>query len=61
VVCKKRIKRIRKNFGNKNISIYDAGSGYGQYSYFMSKNLQPCEIYSVDVKEEWIKDSIRNF
>ena len=26
-------------------------------SYFMLKNLQPCEIYSVDVKEDWIKDN----
>jgi len=53
---RRELKRIRKQFGDKKISIYDAGSGYGQYSYFMSKHLQPCEIYSIDVKEEWIKD-----
>ena len=50
---KKKKKKLRNNFGNMKISIYDAGSGYGQYSYFMSKNLQPCEIYSVDVKKEF--------
>ncbi len=50
------LKKLRKSFGAKSISIYDAGSGYGQYSYFMSKYLQPCEIYSIDVKEDWIKD-----
>ncbi|HEY6437060.1 MAG TPA: hypothetical protein VIY47_10755, partial [Ignavibacteriaceae bacterium] len=34
---RKELKEIRKNFGDKNISIYDAGSGFGQYTYFMSK------------------------
>jgi len=53
---RRELRKIRRFFGDKKISIYDAGSGYGQYSYFMSKHLQPCEIYSVDVKEEWIKD-----
>ena len=53
---RRELRVIRKNAGAKKINIYDAGSGYGQYSYFMSKNLQPCEIYSVDVKEDWIKD-----
>lgn len=54
---RRELKKIRQKFGSKKINIYDAGSGYGQYTYFMSKNLQPCEIYSVDVKEDWIKDS----
>ncbi len=53
---RRELKKIRKIFGAKKINIYDAGSGYGQYSYFMSKHLQPCEIYSVDVKKEWIDD-----
>ncbi|RPI63611.1 MAG: class I SAM-dependent methyltransferase [Ignavibacteriales bacterium] len=54
---RRELKKLRKNFGSKKLSIYDAGSGYGQYSYFMSKHLQPCEIFSVDIKEDWIKDS----
>ncbi len=54
---RRELKVLRKKLGYKKISIYDAGSGYGQYSYFMSKHLQPCEIYSVDVKEDWIKDN----
>jgi SAM-dependent methyltransferase len=53
---RRELKKLRKNFGDKKINIYDAGSGYGQYSYFMSKHLQLCEIYSVDVKEDWIQD-----
>jgi SAM-dependent methyltransferase len=53
---RRELKKLRKMFGDTKITIYDAGSGYGQYSYFMSKYLQPCEIYSVDVKEDWIQD-----
>jgi 2-polyprenyl-3-methyl-5-hydroxy-6-metoxy-1,4-benzoquinol methylase len=53
---RRELKKLRKKFGDNKITIYDAGSGYGQYSYFMSKYLQPCEIYSVDVKEDWIQD-----
>jgi SAM-dependent methyltransferase len=50
------LKKIRKNFGTREISIFDAGTGYGQYSYFMSKKLSPCKILAVDVKQEWITD-----
>lgn len=53
---RRELRKLRKIFGDRKINIYDAGSGYGQYSFFMSKVLQPCEIYSVDVKEDWIKD-----
>ncbi len=53
---RRELKRLRKMFGDRKITIYDAGTGYGQYTYFMSKELQPCEIYSVDVKEDWIND-----
>ena len=57
MVCKRELKKLRNNFGSTNISIYDAGSGFGQYSYFMAIHLKPCNIFSVDVKEDWIKDS----
>ncbi|MHB1688173.1 MAG: class I SAM-dependent methyltransferase [Ignavibacteriaceae bacterium] len=50
------MKSLREAFGDKEISIYDAGTGYGQYSYFMSKKLLPNIIYAVDVKEKWIED-----
>ena len=48
---------LRKVFGDKIIEIYDAGTGFGQYSYFMLKRLVPANILSVDVKENWIKDA----
>lgn len=53
---RRELKKIRKIFSNKEISIYDAGSGYGQYTFFMNKKLQPNNIYAVDVKKDWIKD-----
>jgi SAM-dependent methyltransferase len=50
------LRDIRKRFEKKSISILDAGTGYGQYSYFMAKKLQPNNIVAVDVKEKWIED-----
>ena len=57
---RRELKEIRKKFRDKKIKIYDAGSGYGQYSYFMSKHMMPSQIYSIDVKEDWVKDC-KNF
>jgi SAM-dependent methyltransferase len=54
---RRELLRIRNVFGKKEISIYDAGSGYGQYTYFMTKHLMPCSVHSVDIKEKWINDS----
>jgi len=53
---RRELREIRQKFGDQNIIIYDAGSGFGQYTYFMSKKLNPCEVLSVDVKEDWIND-----
>lgn len=57
---RRELKNIRKRTNDKKLSVYDAGSGFGQYTYFMHKQLQPCSIYSIDVKEEWINDC-KNF
>ncbi|RPI74385.1 MAG: class I SAM-dependent methyltransferase [Ignavibacteriales bacterium] len=54
---KRELKNIRKKFGSREINIFDAGTGYGQYTYFMTRHLQPNKIYAVDVKEDWIKDN----
>ena len=56
----RELKEIRRQLGDKSLSIYDAGSGFGQYTYFMSKRMNPCQILSVDVKEDWINDC-KNF
>lgn len=53
----RELKNLRKQFGKSEISAYDAGTGFGQYSYFMYKKLQPIKILSVDVKKDWIEDA----
>lgn len=58
---RRELKKLRNLFGDKTIDIYDAGSGYGQYSYFLAKKLKPCSIFSVDVKGDWIKNSEQFF
>ncbi|RKZ00025.1 MAG: methyltransferase type 11 [Ignavibacteriae bacterium] len=58
---RRELKALRKKFGDDEITIYDAGSGFGQYTYYISKNLSLCKILSVDVKEDWIKDSKEYF
>ena len=50
-------KKIRLLYGRDDkISVLDAGSGFGQYSYFMSKYIKSAEIVSVDVKEDYLND-----
>ena len=51
---KKAIKVWSKN--KNNISILDAGSGFGQYSYYLSSLNKSWRINGVDVKEEQIED-----
>lgn len=53
---RRELKLLRKKFNSEKIDIYDAGSGFGQYTYFMAKKLSPCNIHSVDVKEDWVND-----
>lgn len=54
---RRELTKLRKILGEKTIEIYDAGTGFGQYSYFMSKELIPANIFSADIKEDWIKDA----
>lgn len=52
------IKREIKKLYDKNskINILDAGMGFGQYTYFLSKHFKNSTIKAVDIKEEQIKD-----
>jgi SAM-dependent methyltransferase len=54
---RRELKNLRNEFGSKHIEIFDAGTGYAQYTYFIARKLRPNNIFAVDVKEEWIKDS----
>ncbi|MEO8209314.1 MAG: class I SAM-dependent methyltransferase [bacterium] len=45
---------------NMKMKIFDAGMGFGQYTYFMAKRFPKSNILAVDVKEEQVNDC-RNF
>lgn len=53
---RRELKELRRKLGNSKIEIYDAGSGFGQYTYFMATKLKPCNVFAIDVKEDWISD-----
>ncbi len=42
-------------------NLFDAGSGFGQYSYFIAKNFPTVSIHAIDVKEDYIEDCKRFF
>lgn len=46
----------RASTGNPVQAIYDAGAGFGQYSYWLSGLLPKAHILALDVKEEQVAD-----
>ncbi len=51
------VKRALREFlGTKKetFNLFDAGSGFGQYSYFIAKNFPTVSIHAIDVKEDYI-------
>lgn len=57
---KKAIREWKKD-NKKEVKILDAGSGFGQYSYYLSKQSKTWEILGVDVKTEQIEDCNKFF
>ncbi|MDX5347911.1 MAG: class I SAM-dependent methyltransferase [Hymenobacteraceae bacterium] len=57
----KELKEWAANKKDKSMHILDAGSGYGQYTYYLSGMSPKWSILAVDVKEEQISDSNRFF
>jgi len=57
------IKKELKKWGQPAAGSYilDAGSGFGQYSYYMGRKWKDCHIDAIDVKEEQIEDCSRFF
>jgi SAM-dependent methyltransferase len=49
-------KELKPLSAKNNLQILDAGSGYGQYSFWMWKRFKHCQILAVDVKEEQVAD-----
>lgn len=52
----KRAIRIWAKGKCKDIQILDAGSGFGQYSFYLSKKNKNWKIIGADVKEEQVED-----
>ena len=52
---KKAIRRWKRDYLS-GAKILDAGSGFGQYSYYLSKQSESWNILGVDVKTEQIED-----
>jgi 2-polyprenyl-3-methyl-5-hydroxy-6-metoxy-1,4-benzoquinol methylase len=51
-------RELRRQFSglNKPFTVYDAGSGFGQYSYYIAKQFSLASIYGTDLKEEQVAD-----
>jgi len=50
-------RELRKwEFADKKFEMMDAGSGFGQYSFYIANRNSKCAISAVDVKEEQIAD-----
>lgn len=57
---KNQLKKL-KNELPENPRFLDAGSGFGQYSYYLAKKFPGSSLLGVDVKEEQIEDCNRFF
>ncbi len=57
---KRELRKARKRIGPA-AEVLDAGSGFGQYSWYMSRLSRQWKIKGVDVKEEQIGDCNRFF
>ena len=57
----KELIRLKRSVSSGNIRILDAGSGFGQYSYRLSRIFSNSAIKGVDVKVEQIDDCNRFF
>jgi SAM-dependent methyltransferase len=56
-------RELRRNLADHNepFTVYDAGCGFGQYSYFIATHFPLAEVYAIDLKEEQIEDCKRFF
>ena len=55
-------KKVRELYQkNTKMDIFDAGMGFGQYTYFMAKRFPESSILAVDVKDEQVEDCRKFF
>ena len=57
----RELRQWSKGRTDEALNILDAGSGYGQYTYWLSGLSKKWQILAVDVKDEQIADSNRFF
>ncbi|MCX7984579.1 MAG: class I SAM-dependent methyltransferase [Bacteroidetes bacterium] len=57
---KRELRRILKHH-HEPFVVYDAGCGFGQYSYYIAKKFPNISIVAVDLKEEYIRDCTEFF
>ncbi len=53
-------KEIKKHFkSDKELRFYDAGAGFGQYSYFILKHFKNTKVHAVDLKTDYMESFAR--
>ncbi len=52
----KRALRELLDGADRQFALFDAGSGFGQYSYYIAKRFPASSIHAIDVKEDYIAD-----
>jgi len=57
---KRAIRRLMRG-RSESVDVYDAGSGFGQYSYYIAQKYPNARIFAVDVKNEQVEDCRRFF
>jgi len=55
------LKKIIPSIKTTNPEIFDAGTGFGQYAYFIAKNFPQVKILAVDIKEDYLNDASEFF
>lgn len=54
---RKLLKKLIQELNTEPIYVYDAGTGFAQYSYFIGKKFPQTKILSVDIKEDYLNDA----
>lgn len=54
---RKILRKIIPQIKSEKVYIYDAGTGFAQYSYFIRKNFPQSKILAVDIKEDYLQDA----
>ena len=57
----KRALRRLLSARTESFELFDAGSGFGQYSYFLARKFPQIKVHAIDVKEDYIEDCKRFF